>query len=454
MAPVWEIENALPGAVWPVVPTPDAAALLAMHYQFEHTQWLTADALASLQLSQLTSILAHAYATVPHYRERWAGLYDPSLPLTWKTFSTLPLLARTDLQARFEAMKSTRIPAQHGPVGEARTSGSTGTPVRVLNTALCGLFWRAFTLRDHAWHRRDLHGKLAAIRQGVPRNEGEGWGSATQGTVRTGRAVTLPVSTEIGEQLRWLQAQDPDYLLSHPTNLGVLAQLSLKQGVRLPRLREVRTSGEVLSMEVRELCRAAWNVPVADMYSCNELGYIALQCPETDCYHVMAEGVVVEVLDEAGQPCAPEAVGRIVVTALNNFATPLVRYEIGDYAEVGAPCSCGRGLPALSRIIGRARNMLLMADGGQFWPAFGLRGLTETLRIRQHQIVQKTFDLIEARLVVEVPLDESQEYQLRTRLLSRAPPGFRMEIVYCDAIQRSAGGKFEDFICEVRGRSS
>lgn len=449
MAPAWEIENALPGAAWPAVPTPDAAALLAMHYQFEHTQWLTADELARLQLSQLTSLLAHAYATVPHYRERWTGLYDPSLPLTWKTFSTLPLLARNDLQTRFEAMKSTRIPAQHGPVGEARTSGSTGTPVRVSNTALCGLFWRAFTLRDHAWHRRDLHGKLAAIRQGVPRDEGEGWGSATQGAVRTGRAATLPVSTEIGEQLRWLQAQDPDYLLSHPTNLGALAQLSLKQGVRLPRLREVRTSGEVLSMEVRELCRAAWNVPVADMYSCNELGYIALQCPETGCYHAMAEAVVVEVLDEAGAPCLPGEVGRIVVTALNNFATPMVRYDIGDYAEVGEPCSCGRGLPSLQRIIGRIRNMLVTKDGGHYWPAFGMRGLSEKMPVIQHQFVQKEFDLIEARLVTGRRLTAEEEDEVRRLLLGRLPGTFRIDFVYCEQIPRGAGGKFEDFISEV-----
>lgn len=452
VASAWQIESALPGTAWPAVPAPDAAALLAMHYQFEHTQWLTADALASLQLSQVASLLVHAYASVPHYRERWAGLYDPSVPLTWSKFARLPLLTRTDLQTRFDLVKSARIPAQHGAVVEARTSGSTGTPVCVLKTELCGLFWRAFTLRDHAWHRRDLGGKLAAIRHGVSRTEGEGWGSATQGAVHTGRAATFPVTADVGEQLDWLQGQNPDYLLSHPTNLAALAQLSMERGVRLSRLREARTSGEVVSMEVRDLCRAAWNVGVSDMYSSNELGYIALQCPDTGCYHVMAEGVVVEVLDDAGEPCKPGMTGRIVVTALNNFATPLVRYEIGDFAEVGAPCSCGRGLPVLLRIIGRVRNMLVMSNGKHFWPGFGLRGLTEELRIRQHQLVQRTFELIEVRLVVDAPLDAGQEGRLRKQLLSKLPPEFRVDVVYCDVIPRSAGGKFEDFVSEVEYR--
>ncbi len=449
MTPAWHIESALPGTAWPAVPAPDAAALLALHYQFEHTQWLAADALSALQLTQLASVAAHAYATVPHYRERWAGLYDPSAPLTWEAFARLPLLTRSDLQTRFELMKSVRIPAQHGAVVEARTSGSTGTPVCVLKTAVCGLAWRAFTLRDHAWHRRDLGGKLAAIRHGVARAEGDGWGGATQGAVRTGRAATFPVTADVGEQLDWLQSQNPDYLLSHPTNLAALAQLSMERGVRLPRLREARTSGEIVSAEVRKLCRAAWNVGVSDMYSSNELGYIALQCPDTGCYHVMAEGVVVEVLDDTGKSCKPGMIGRVVATALNNFATPLLRYEIGDFAEVGAPCRCGRGLPALSRIIGRVRNMLVMANGKRFWPGFGLRGLTGELRIRQHQLVQKSRELIEVRLVADAPLDAAQEGRLRRQLLSKLPPEFRVNVVYCDAIPRSAGGKFEDFVSEV-----
>lgn len=440
--------------MWPAVPTLDAAALLALHYQFEHTQWLSADVLSQLQLTQLASVAAHAWATVPHYRERWAGLYDPSAPLSWATFARLPLLTRTDLQTRFDLMKSSRIPPQHGAVTEARTSGSTGMPVCVLKTALCGLFWRAHTLRDHAWHRRDLFGKLAVIRHGVTRMEVEGWGGTTQGVMRSGRVATLPATLDIDQQLDWLLEQNPDYLLSHPTNLASLARLSMERGAQLPRLREARTSGEILPPEVRELCRQAWNVDIADMYSSNELGYIALQCPGHDHYHVMAEGVLVEVLDDAGKSCLPGTVGRVVVSSLNNFATPLLRYDLGDFAEAGSPCSCGRGLPVLRRIIGRTRNMLVTADGKRLWPGFGLRGLTEELRIRQHQLVQKTYDLIEMRLVVESPLDTMQEERLRNQLLSRAPRGFRVEIVYRDAIPRSAGGKFEDFVCEVEPRSA
>ena len=81
------------------------------------------------------------------------------------------------------------------------------------------------------------------------------------------------------------------------------------------------------------------------MYSCEEAGYIALQCPQAEHYHCQSESVLVEVLDDEGRPCTPGQVGKVVLTALHNFAMPLIRYENQDYAEVGPPCACGRGLP-------------------------------------------------------------------------------------------------------------
>ena len=96
----------------------------------------------------------------------------------------------------------------------------------------------------------------------------------------------------------------------------------------------------------------------------------------------MAESVLVEILNDDGTPCAPGEIGRVVVTALQNFATPLIRYEVGDYAEASAPCPCGRGLPVIRRIMGRVRNLLVLPDGKKIWPAFGSRGLTEIAPIR------------------------------------------------------------------------
>jgi phenylacetate-CoA ligase len=441
--------SAIPSVEWPAVPAPYAAGLLALQYQWNRSQWLPADRLRALQLRQLDVLLRHAYRTVPYYRSRWATTYDPSSSISLQRFRALPFLTRSDLQEHYDELKSTNVPSDHGAVRDARTSGSTGRPVRVLKTQLGQLMWDAFTLRDHLWHRRDLRGKLAVIRQGVGAQSLSGWGPPAENVAVTGCAATLPITTDVDSQLVWIREQDPEYLLTYPSNVRELARRSLAAGVRLRNLRQVRTIGEAFSSDVRDLCRDAWGVEVADTYSCEEAGYVALQCPESDHYHVQSEGVLVEILDDRDAPCLPGQVGRVVVTVLHNFAMPLVRYDVGDYAEPGEPCPCGRGLPVLRRILGRVRNMLRLRSGECYWPMLGTRSFPKIAPITQHQFVQKSFDCIDLRVVTARPLTPDEERQLRAHVESRLPVPLRLEFVYVDEIVRAPSGKFEDFVSEV-----
>jgi phenylacetate-CoA ligase len=128
---------------------------------------------------------------------------------------------------------------------------------------------------------------------------------------------------------------------------------------------------------------------------------------------------------------------------------PLVRYDIGDFAEVGPPCACGRGLPVLRRIMGRVRNTLVTADGKRFWPVLGSQLLLDIAPIRQHQFVQTAYDTVEVRLVMDAPMTPEQEGGVRAILEKNFPPGIRFAFAYVDELKRSAGGKFEDFVSEI-----
>lgn len=449
--PCWQVHSAVPGVAWPALPAPRGAVVLAFLFQLEQSQWLSLDQLRVRQLAQLQVLVRHALATVHFYRERWGGIYDPAQPLTRECFAALPRLTRRDLQEQFENLKSNNPPPAHGAICESQSSGSTGTPARILKAQLSDLLWNAFTLREHAWHRRNLRGKLATIRHAIPVGEFDHWGQATKGLVVDGPSVALGVRDSVHTQLRWLERQQPEYLMTYPSIAGELAKLAVADGNRLAQLREVRTLGEVLTPEVRELCREAWSVPVTDAYSAEEVGYIALQCPQHEHMHTQEEGALVEILDEQGKPCAPGQLGRVVVTSLHNFAMPLIRYELGDYAEPGEACPCARGLPVLRRVAGRVRNMLVTAAGERFWPAFGTRSLTGIAPIRQCQLAQIEYDLVEARLVTAAPLSAEQEGGLRKLIQSRLPTGVRVRFAYPEQIARSAGGKYEDFVCEIPG---
>jgi len=138
-----------------------------------------------------------------------------------------------------------------------------------------------------------------------------------------------------------------------------------------------------------------------------------------------------------------------VVTPLHNFAMPLIRYEIGDYTQVGTPCSCGRGLPVLQRIMGRSRNMLRLPDGTSRWPFLGEQKFRDIAPIQQFLVIQKSIDTIEVKLVVERTLSKSEETQLADNIIRELGHTFTLYFTYLPEIIRNKNGKFEDFISLV-----
>ena len=439
-----EVRSIVAGIAWPGIPGDPGAHLAALLFQLERSQWLTAEQLRERQFEQLRALLRHAKATVPRHAGTLREI-DPER-LDRAAFLAVPILSRKDLQADFDALKSSAPPPGHGKVAQGQSSGSTGTPVRFLQTEATQLFWNALTLREHLWQERDFSGKLAAIRVKVEEGQWPDWGLPAAALFRTGPAATLNVRTDVGRQLDWLAREDPDYLITHASNLHALAELSLRRGVRLPRLRQARTYSEALRPDLRGIVRQAWGVGIADGYSSEEAGYIALQCPHHEHYHVQSENLLVEILDEAGQPCPPGATGRVVITTLHNFAMPLIRYELGDYAEVGEPCDCGRGLPVLARIHGRRRNMVVLPDGRRHWPSLPSTLWLSVAAIRQFRVVQTAPDSLEVTYVMDRPLTDPEQKKLEAALAERMGHAFGVVWNRVDSIERSPNAKFEDFV--------
>jgi len=413
--------------------------------KLELSEWWDATRIERGQRRRFEQIVRHAVESVPFYRGR-----EPS-------FDALPILTRRDLQDHADSLLSSGIPERVGRHYWKRSSGSTGEPVKIARTDLEQVYWRALTLRDHLWHQRDLRGTLCTIRA-LPRDRSrpdyevvrKGWGPGTDVLGGTGKLAMITLATDLSRQVQWLLGHDPHYLLSYPANLLALAEHFGKHGLALPRLREVRTVGETLTAEAAKRLRAAWNVPVTDVYSTEEVGIIALQCPSgSGLYHIQSESVMVEILDEGGRPCAPDVPGRVVVSNLHNFAMPLLRYDLGDFAERGEACPCGRGLPTLKRILGRRRNMLVMPNGERQWPLSGLYEYRDIAPIRRMQMVQLDLERLELRLVADRAVTADEERRLTEVIHRWIGHPFKVQFTYLDAFPQKANGKFEDFISMV-----
>jgi phenylacetate-CoA ligase len=446
------IRSNVAGVAWPPISRGPQAGLAALLGVIDKTQWMTERDLIARQYHQLSILAPHLAAESKQFRNRLnrAGLEAPDLA-SEEGLRRLPVLRRRDLQIAPDDLYCRNIPQTHQPLGESRTSGSTGEPVAIHRTAINQLVWRAMNIRSQVWQGTDFTKPCTTIRpqfsayaikkdRGPPLNQ----------LFDTGPVQVIPITTDIQQQVARLLEFQPDSLIVYPTNLDAICRHIRQHGLAIKGLNWVFPIGETLSPRIRREAEAILGARVADKYSSQEVGLIAAECLDSGLYHVMAESLIVEVLKEDGSPCRAGDVGRVAITDLHNFATPLVRYDIGDYAEVGGPCACGRGLPTLKRILGRERNLLMKPDGTRHWPLVGFHQFRDIAPILQYQFIQHDLDRIEVKLVTGAPLTSTQEARLAAVILEALGFDFKLEFSYFEGeIPRLPGGKFEEFLCKV-----
>jgi phenylacetate-coenzyme A ligase PaaK-like adenylate-forming protein len=121
--------------------------------------------------------------------------------------------------------------------------------------------------------------------------------------------------------------------------------------------------GEAVDPRLREKFQSV-GVPVLANYSSEEVGLIGSECPKSPGnYHVATSNVVVEVLEDEGFEISGAKLGRVLVTHLHSYATPFIRYDLGDLASLADRCACGHDGPVLYNIYGRTKSLLKRQDG-------------------------------------------------------------------------------------------
>ena len=442
----------LEGVVWPRMYSGPNLILMALLAELDRTMWLDPDVIEQAQFEQLRTIIAHHMANSPQFGSRMisagltaADIVDPA------SFRKLPPLKRLDIQQAGNSFFSKYIPQSHGRPGETRTSGSTGEPVTIRKTQIDGLYWTAHAIRDHMWAKRDFRHKLLSIRADIFKyGENPHWGNPIADIWQTGLSIGMPATEDMREQLKIIKEFKPGILLIYPNNLSIILDEMEQDGGDFSYIKHVKTIGETVHQWQRDKTQHVLGLKIEDNYSSNEMGCMAIQCPDTDNYHVMADTVIIEILNDADQPCAPGEVGRLVVTDLHNHASPLIRYEIGDWAEVGERCSCGRGLPTIRRFVGREHSILNRPDGTRIWPIFyGIR-MNEIAPVRQYQFRQKTLTSMEFRCFTEEPLTFEQREGLIALVQNALGYPYELDLIeYRQPLPTTGRGKFQEFIREI-----
>lgn len=442
---------------------PQMAPIARIWQAFQHldqTQWWSREQLEQYQVGRLQSLVTHCARHVPYYRELFAKHKIVAEQVrTLADYRHLPILTRSTYQDQVDSFFAEQLPEATLLTDVRTTSGTSGVSIKVQQTNVVGAWWLAFYLRDLEWCGLDPREPIAGIRTlKLPTPELEqkfreglrspNWNSSLAPLIESGPAFGMDLSQDPQRQLEWLLKIQPTYLLSYPSNLDYLATLLRERGVRIPNLRRIQTYAETLDDSVRENIETAFGVPVLNLYSCVEAGYLASPCPSGSGLHVHAENVILEVLDDSGLPCPVGQPGRVVLTTLRNFATPLLRYEILDDATLG-DCSCGRGLPLLTRVGGKRRPNLWLPDGRRRTSVQLVEAFRAIDGIRQIQVIQKQVDRVEIRVATNSSWTEQSEVEIRQAVSKFFEAPIQADVRQYDFLPRPPGGKLLSVINEL-----
>ena len=301
--------------------------------------------------------------------------------------------------------------------------------------------------RHYSWHGFDFTAPMASVRAyrnnrpTCPAGRTDQWWSA----VKPGAPhYTLDLREPVEEIISWLEQRAPRYLLTFPSLLYDLVYHPDARKVAGLKIEKVTGISECLTPHVRALVRERLGCEIAQAYACGEMGCIALQSPDDETYYVCEETVLVEILDEAGGPVDPGETGQVVLTSLYNYATPFIRYCIGDFATLAAPCTSGRALMRLKRVDGRPSNALRKLNGGYVWPhqlpmsQFAAHLASPRFQIRQ--LGGRTLEILTAAEPNCKPSDQTQAAEILSKVLGGAVD---LRITPVQELSRTMGGKRE-----------
>lgn len=428
--------------------------LQQFHEMLMESQYWSPAALVDYQRSQLSQLLRHARANVPFYASRLDPVFTATGDIDWDRWHEIPIVTRQDLTEHRQDMQARAIPAGHGALYEAKTSGSTGVEVITTHNGLANLANRAAIFRHHRRHDLDWSRTMAAW-YGDDLNEaafpaghvGGPWGPAWKPQARVGRFVRMNRFATAAEALEFYGRHGATYF----TGRGKTAQALALEARRLgssQKFEAILGFATAILPDEREDCAAIFGARMMGVYSSKEGHAMAHECPSGPHYHINEELALVEILNESGRPTPVGEVGRVVVTPLLSTAQPLIRYEQGDLAVPGATCSCGRTLRVIESVVGRTMHLFRFPDGSTVAPMVP-GSARQLIGARYWQIAQVGPLEIEVRYVPETPGYRGDTQALADIVRARIHPDVEVRVVERTSLERADGGKFIQYVNET-----
>ena len=324
------------------------------------------------------------------------------------------------------------------------TGGSTGEPVKIYKNADALAKERAATWRSYQWAKVNIGDKQARF-WGVPHNQKNALKAKIIDFISNRKRVSAFNLTQdsLSEYYKIMMKFQPTYLYGYVSVIRRFCEFIRDNNLpAIPTVRSIITTSEVLTESDRNLIEGTFGVKVFNEYGCGEVGSIAHEC-EHGNMHIVADNMLIEIIDQNGNPTET---GEVVVTDFYNYATPLIRYKIGDFATLSnEACPCGRTLPILKGIHGRAYDIIKTPGGNSVHPE-ALIYVFEELQQAHHtfgqfQIIQRAIDKLDIYIIPNNNWTSAMETLIKTGIHEKIDPEFQLNFLKVDEIAREKSGK-------------
>jgi len=423
-------------------------------HEWRKTESLSLEQLHGIQHQRLCDLVNAARNSTGHYADLDppAENADPVAGIR-ETLAGIPVLEKDSYRVNFEKIINTSLPADQ--IRQSRTSGTTGTALRLANTPEAvaeeyATVWRMRMARGVGLKDPYLTfgGQLI-----VPfdRASAPFW-RRDMFNRQTLFSVHHMTPANLSHYIDEIHRSRASYVAGYPSSLHLVARAMLQEGRPAPpgKFKAVFTSSESLLAFQRESISEAFSAPVWDRYGTSEFAVSMTECTEGNL-HVDMEYCIVEI--EVDEETDEWERGSLLVTGLSNSATPFLRYRIGDVGtRLKRSCPCGRAGDVFVDVDGRNEDYIVTPDGrlvGRLDHIF--KGQNQIL---EAQILQDTAKAIDVHIVPAPNYAKKDEESLLREIRLRLGSEIHVDIHLRKSIPRERNGKFRSVKSSVGGRAA
>jgi len=259
------------------------------------------------------------------------------------------------------------------------------------------------------------------------------------------RTERVDRNSTLENQYQRIRKMNPSVLWVYPSKLHAVCDHVGRPMNEWMQPRIVITSAEMVPSVLAQRIDDETGAERFNFYGCIETGRIAYECSAHQGLHINTDQIILECVRD-GQPVPPGELGSVVVTALNAFGSPLIRYELGDMGRLlTEPCSCGSPFPLMAAPEGRTYEFLVMPSGKTLSPGRIDHWICEASPGTHFRIIQHRPDYLEVLFVNNMEDEYSVAARLREKLERVLSEPVQIDFRRVDSIPND-GLKYRPFI--------